>query len=83
MTKRRDIQVISTLSCDGYSQSGDAWLHSKVDEEEVFKRKVSALVNRLIAKQDFTNVGNFYAESDMKQLNLIRYFRALFWLKPE
>lgn len=64
------------------SQTTSHTSYSAVNEEEVFERKVWALVDRLISKQDFPNVGNFYAESEMKQLNLIRYFRALFWLKP-
>lgn len=69
-------------SGEGNSGGGDAWLHPEVDEEAVFDGKVRELVEDL-ARQKFPNVGNFYADSDLRRLNLIKYFRALFWLKPE
>src|SRR4051794_29371442 len=88
MLERKVIKVIPTVQRkifkgEGYSEDGDASFHPEVDEEEVFDQKARTLVKRLATKRDFLDAGNFYADSDMKQLNLIRYFNALFWLKPE
>ncbi len=68
---------------EGYSEKGDAWLHPEVAEEGIFDEKARAIVERLVAKQASSNVTNFYAESNVKQANLLKYFHALFWLKPE
>ncbi|MGG0940494.1 uracil-DNA glycosylase [Brevibacillus centrosporus] len=68
---------------EGYSLNGDSWLHPEVEEEAFFEQKIQAILDKLLTKRDFLNVVNFYAESDAKQLNLIQYFRALFWLKPD
>lgn len=67
---------------EGFSDNGDSWLHPEVDEEGEFDSKVRDLVDWL-ARQDLPDVGNFYADSDMRRLNLIKYFRALFWIKPD
>jgi uracil-DNA glycosylase len=88
MDERKIIEVISTVQRrivkgEGYSENGDAWLHPEVDEEADFDRKAREIVDLLVAKRDFPNVGNFYAESDIKRSNLVKYFNALFWLKPE
>lgn len=64
------------------SEEGDAWLHPEVAEEEYFDSKVRELVD-FLDKQDLPNVGNFYANSEMRRLNLVRYFKALFWIKPD
>lgn len=88
MLERKVIKVIPTVQRkifkgEGYSEDGDASFYPEVDEEEVFDQKARTLVKRLAINRDFLNAGNFYADSDMKQLNLIKYFNALFWLKPE
>jgi uracil-DNA glycosylase len=56
--------------------------HPEVDEEAVFDKKARAIVALLVREKDRSDVGNFYVESEMK-LNLIKYFNALFWIKPE
>lgn len=88
MEERKGNEVIPTVNRrkvigEGYSENGDSWLHPEVEEEMVFDKKVLAIVKKLVAKQDFPDVGNFYAESEAKQLNLIKYFNALFWNKPD
>ncbi|MUG86873.1 hypothetical protein GNP92_11020 [Paenibacillus timonensis] len=74
--KRRNVRG------EGYSKNGDAWLHPEVDEEGEFESKVRNLVDWL-ASQDLPEVGNFYTDSDMRKLNLVKYFNALFWIKPD
>lgn len=74
--KRRNVRG------EGYSKYGDAWLHPEADEEGEFESKIRDLVNWL-ARQDLPEVGNFYADSDMRRLNLIKYFSALYWIKPD
>ncbi|NMO96312.1 uracil-DNA glycosylase [Paenibacillus lemnae] len=71
-----------TVSVKSYSEEGDFWLHPEMAEEEEFDLKVHELVDWL-ARQELPNVGNFYADSKMRQLNLIKYFKALFWIKPD
>lgn len=67
---------------EGFSENGDAWLHPEVDEEGEFESKVRNLVDWL-ASLDIPEVGNFYTDSDMRKLNLVKYFNALFWIKPD
>jgi hypothetical protein len=87
MGERKVIKLIPTVERkivmgEGYSEDGDFWLHPEVDEEEEFDSKVNELVDWL-ARQDLPNVGNFYADSNMRRLNLIKYFKALFWINPD
>lgn len=87
LNENRIINLVPTIERkivkgEGYSEYGDAWLHPEVAEEGGFDRKVRDLVDWL-ASQDLPNVGNFYADSDMRRLNLVKYFRALFWIKPD
>ncbi|MGO4697463.1 uracil-DNA glycosylase [Paenibacillus sp. 2TAB26] len=79
----REAMLKRSIKREGYSCSGDARLHPEVDEETIFDRKVRQIVELIVAKRDFPNVSNFYAESSMKQRNLTHYFNILFWNNPE
>ncbi|WP_151736721.1 uracil-DNA glycosylase [Paenibacillus tengchongensis] len=70
-------------SCEGYSQKGDAWLHPVVEEESIFTSKAQKILDLIVSQQVCPNLGNFYAESNVKRLNLMHYFNLLFWNKPE
>lgn len=69
---------------EGYSPDGDdSWLHPEVVEEGKFQEAVHGIIQRLLLKNDFPEVNNFYADSEYKQRNLRKYFNALFWIKPK
>ncbi|WP_018751821.1 uracil-DNA glycosylase [Paenibacillus sanguinis] len=68
---------------EGHSSDGDdSWLHPEVTEEGQFQEKVRNIINQLILKQGLPNVNNFYADSEHKQRNLMKYLNELFWVKP-
>lgn len=67
----------------GYSPHEDDQLHPEVLEEEIFEKRLQTLIQHLVSKNNFKKVGNFYVDSPIKQENLMKYFRALFSLKPE
>src|SRR2546422_66558 len=85
---KKVIELKSTVNqknvkSDGYSLDGDdSWLHPEVDEEEKFDRKAGEIIRLITEKKDFPYVNNFYSESTEMQINLAKYFRALFWVNP-
>lgn len=87
MDERKVVNIIPTVKRkivkgEGYSKTGDAWMHPELDGEEDINSRVNELVDWL-ARQDLPNVGNFYADSSMRRQNLINYFKVIYWMNPE
>ena len=48
-----------------------------VEEESIFTSKAQKILDLIVSQQVCPNLGNFYAESNVKRLNLMHYFNLL------